>query len=54
MDETQGRIHLMMAYCAIELNDRARAVAQLERAQSFPEYAESAGKILQRLSEEEF
>jgi tetratricopeptide (TPR) repeat protein len=45
-DSTLARAHLMMGYCAIQLDRPAEAIAPLERAAAFPELGDKAGRLL--------
>jgi hypothetical protein len=45
-DSTFARAHLMMGYCAIQLDRPSEAIAPLEKAASFPEQSDKAGRLL--------
>jgi tetratricopeptide (TPR) repeat protein len=45
-DSTFARAHLMMGYCAIQLDRPADAIDPLERAAAFPEQSDKAGRLL--------
>jgi len=49
MDTTRGRPHLMMGYCAYELGQMDRAVAELERASRYGDSEKTAVDLLARI-----
>jgi predicted Zn-dependent protease len=49
MDAEEGRAHLMMAYCAMEIGDKEKAVTQLQIAANFPEQETKAKEILSKI-----
>ena len=52
LDETSGRAHLMLGYCAISLDRRADAIQHLRRAHKDPDQAGSAMTLLEQLGAE--
>lgn len=52
LDDSTGRAHLMRAYCALALDQRAAAIRFLRRARQDPEQAQSARALLEQLGAE--
>jgi tetratricopeptide (TPR) repeat protein len=49
LDPEEGRSHIMMAYCAMELGDKNEAKTHLQLASEFPDQAEKATEILNKI-----
>jgi len=52
MDENYGRAYLMMGYCALEKGRVEEAAERLNEAAEFPDYRQTALKLLKRAEAE--